>query len=160
MYESFWRKRSSAGSLWVRHSQVGGVDSVFLLAAQTTIHCCSSLRYYKTTVFADLQSRGNEFHSAMRNVVLGKSTGSYSQVAQNAIKSLEWMLEHVTNPLAVESVTAHPGLEYKGIPDCVLHFRWEINVTKGIFLITKYSSFLNINDWTLLELKEIRVETT
>lgn len=74
-------------------------------------------------MITDLKSRGHNFHSAVCNRVLGKPPEICSDVTQNALKSLEWMLKLVTNPIAVESLTAHPTLEYKGIPDCVLHFR-------------------------------------
>lgn len=75
-------------------------------------------------VFAALKERGHEFHEAVRNAVLSRSSeGCHSDVTRNALRSLEWVLGLVTNPLAVESIIAHPRLQYKGIPDCVAMFR-------------------------------------
>ncbi|XP_054262071.1 uncharacterized protein LOC128986019 isoform X1 [Macrosteles quadrilineatus] len=70
-----------------------------------------------------LKVRGTEFHMAVRNAVLGKTTENCSEVTQNSLKSLSWMLEHISNPMAVESTIAHPKLGYRGVADCIAMFR-------------------------------------
>lgn len=60
---------------------------------------------------------------AVRNAVLGNKIENCSEVTQHSLKSLAWVLEHISSPMAVESTVTHPHLGYKGVIDCIATFK-------------------------------------
>lgn len=82
---------------------------------------------YQTETF----ERGRILHSLVANYLLGQGdpTSITADIVANLWKSIQNVVkEHITNVRLVEHIVTHADMKYRGVVDCVAHYKNELVV--------------------------------